>query len=245
MTPEELATAVSTPINLFGTTWMFDLGNFPPAQAAGYGVLDLYVTGRAGVNGAIPADEVVASIAIFEATTVTTAWERGLAIGPIDQAVELYAAACAAAGRARFEDVDAAGEAAELAGRVVDAADATAIPLFAGWRRLTPPTDPAGAAAHHFNGLRELRGSLHLNALDEVGLPALEAVVYRTGPNMAMLFGHQPPLPDVTDDVTARWRRAEDLTNAMIAPVFAVLSEPERERFAQLVDELLVAELPG
>jgi len=149
MTPEELAAAVGTPINLFGTTWMFDLGNFAPAQAAGYGVLDLYVTGRAGVNGAIASEEVV------------------------------------------------------------------------------------------------VRGGLHLNALGEVGLPAIEAVVYRAGPNMAMLFGHQPPLPEVTEDTKARWRRAEDRTNEMIAPAFAALSESERERFAQLVDELLVAELPG
>ncbi len=239
MTPGELAAAVNQPINRFGTKWMFALGSFPPAQEKGYGVLDLYAAGRAGVNGEIPTDEVVSSIAIFEPTTISAAWEQGCALGPLSQGVELFAAACAEAGRAKFTDLDAAAEIASLAERVVAAADPTGIPLFAGWQRLTPPADPAGAAAHHLNGLRELRGSLHLNALDEAGVPALDALVYVAGPDVAMLFGHQEPLPEITDDTKARWRQAEDRTDELIAPAFATLDETERDRFAALVAELL------
>ena len=53
------------------------------------------------------------------------------------------------------------------------------------------------------------------------------------------MFGHQPPLPDVTDEVKAGWREAEARTDDRLAPAFAALDDAERARFAELVDTLL------
>jgi hypothetical protein len=239
MTPTELAAHVGGPINGFGTGWMFALGGYEPGLAAGYTLFDLYIGGRGGVWPEATGMQLAAEMAIFHPEMVVLAWDQAKAVGPIEQAVGLFAAAGADAGRARFDDPATAEELATLAGRVVEAADGDGLPLFEGWKRLDPPADPAGAAAHHLNGLRELRGSSHLHALQAAGVDALAALVYRAGPDMAALFGHQPPFPDITDEVKAGWREAEARTDDQLAPAFGTLDDDERDRFATLVDQLL------
>jgi hypothetical protein len=239
MTPAELAAHPPGPLNHIGTGWMFSLGSYEPGLAAGYSLFDFYIGGRGGVWPEASGMELADEMAIFHPEMVVLAWEQAKAIGPIEHAVALFAAAGADTGRARFDDPTTAEELSSLAGRVVRAADGDGLPLFEGWRRLEPPADPAGAAAHHLNGLRELRGSTHLHALQASGVDAVAALVYRAGPDMAALFGHQPPLPEVTDEVKARWRRAEATTDEQLAPAFAALDDAERVRFAELVDSLL------
>ncbi len=58
------------------------------------------------------------------------------------------------------------------------------------------------------------------------GLRPLEAIVAGAGgPGNAAFFGWPEPLPEVTDELRARLARAEEATDAQVAPAYAVLDE--------------------
>src|SRR5687767_4402245 len=99
MTPIELAAHAGGSVNLFGTGWMFSLGAYEPGVAAGYTLFDLYIGGRGGVWPEATGQQIADEMAIFHPELVVAAWEQAKAVGPLEQAVALFAAACADAGR--------------------------------------------------------------------------------------------------------------------------------------------------
>ena len=96
------------------------------------------------------------------------------------------------------------------------------------------PDAPKAAALHHLNGLRELRGGLHIGAVLAAGLRPLEAVLVKA-PFMAGIFGW----PEPYDDVSAlgdSWQQAEDGTNLAMEAVFAPLDDADRAELVLLVE---------
>ena len=80
--------------------------------------------------------------------------------------------------------------------------------------------------------MRELRGCVHIDAVNEVGLSALEAC-YLQDPMLFALHGYvEDEAPDVTPDATAKKARAEELTSSMMSDCFSVLDDEERQHFA-------------
>jgi hypothetical protein len=235
MTPEECAAAVAEPVGHFGTVWMMEPATFALGGEHGFGIFDFYFCGRAGVVEGIDAAGAHQAMAIFPFEIVEVNWAAGIARQPLADTAQLWWDACAQAGRRHLPDDAASARIAELAGKVAAAADATDKPIFAAWRDQPAPDDAPAAAAFHLNSLRELRGAAHVNALEAEGIPALEALVYKSGPEFAMMFGHQPPLPEVTEELKARWEVAEEATNAEMAPAFAALDEDEREELVELL----------
>lgn len=136
--------------------------------------------------------------------------------------------------RAAWESVDMPAEKAAAA----DPAGAT---LFAGWRALPQATDDPGRALQLIQVLRELRGGLHLIA---VRVTPFQAVLTggsarNSGPDQAREFGWPEPYPEVVPEWQRRWDAAEALTDELIAPAFAVLSQDEGH---ELTDLLTTAE---
>ena len=240
MTPEECARAVGTPVGLFGTAWMFEAETYAEAGTLGFGIMDFYVCGRAGVAPGTTAEQAYEDLAIFGHDLVVQSWEAGQSRQPVARTAEMWAEACAAAGRRHFADADPAAVArlAELCGRVA-AADDDGLPIFAAWRRLPVPDDAPGALAHQLNALREQRGGRHLLALRAIGVDPAAATYWRAGADMAALFGHSEPWPEITDELKANWHAAEAATNAAVAPAFAALDEAERDELVDLVTTLL------
>jgi hypothetical protein len=239
MTPEECAAAVAAPVGQFGNVWMMEPTTFAMGGAHGFGIFDFYFCGRAGCVDGIDASTAHHAMGIFPVEVVETNWEIGTARMSLQETARLWWEACAEAGRRHLPDDAASARIAELAARVAAAADATGKPIFAAWRDQPVPQDAPAAAAFHLNSLRELRGAAHLNALEAEGIPALEALVYKSGPEFAMMFGHPAPLPEVTEELQARWEVAEAATNAEVAPAFAVLTEDEREELVELLTTTL------
>jgi hypothetical protein len=235
MTPEECATAVAEPIGHFGTVWMMEPATFAIGGKQGFGIFDFYFCGRAGVVEGIDAAGAQEAMAIFPMEIVEVNWAAGIERLPIEETAKLWWEACAEAGRRHLPDNAASERIAELAGRVSSSADPTDKPIFAAWRDLPVPDDAPAAAAFQLNALRELRGAAHVNALNAEGIPALDALVYKSGPEFAQMFGHQPPLPEVDEELIARWDSAEALTNAEVAPAFAALDEDERQELVELL----------
>lgn len=239
MTPHECAAAVADPVGQFGTMWMFEPTSYAKGGEKGFGIFDFYFCGRAGCVEGIDAEGAWKAMGIFPLDTVRQNWDAGIARQSLGETAAMWVEACAEAGRRHLHDEAAASRIAELAGRVVAAADGTGKPIFAAWREYPVPDDPPAAAAHQLNALRELRGAAHMNALEAADIAVLDALVYKSGPEFAGMFGHQPPLPEVTDELEASWQEAEDATNAEVAPAFAALDEDERAELVDLVTNRL------
>jgi hypothetical protein len=237
MTPEETAAALAAPVGEYGTRFMLDGDFYGGLDALGYSGFDFYFVGRGGVLGDGPADAAVAAFGFMHPDLMGRMWDAGRAVAPVAETVRLFAERCADWGRQHFDPGLDLDRLAELAAPVVESADGTGAPLFAGWRAVPRPPDGAGATALLLNCLREHRGGMHLIAVRAAGLTALEAVLVNGGAGVAQFFGHQPPFPDV-EAVAGRARAAEEVTNRLAAQAYEVLGEPERVELVGLVRAL-------
>jgi hypothetical protein len=188
------------------------------------------------VLGDVDADVVTAAFGFFRPELVRSLWEEADRVEGARSAARRYAEDCATWGRARLGHLDGMDRLAELAERVVAAADVSGLPLFAGWRAEPLPGDAPARAYQLLHVMREWRGSVHVVAVAASGLTPVEAILAGSGGDeQATLFGWEAPFPDVTDLADVR-RSAEDLTDDLqIAAYETALDPAERAELAELV----------
>ncbi len=235
MDPLAAATSSAAAVGTIGSHFMLDGATYVKGASLGFGGLDVYITGRAGVLGPVDADVVVAGLAFFEPGNVRTLWEQGQGVMPPADAARAFAACCEAWAEEHVPDDLDAARLADLAGQVATSARSACAPVFAGWRAMPVPESPKAAAVHQMNVLRELRNGLHSAAIVSVGLSPLQAVSVRS-PHMVALFGW--PEPAAADGVQPLWDDAERRTDAAIAHAYDVLDEAERAELVDLADAL-------
>ncbi|MFJ5711556.1 hypothetical protein [Streptomyces sp. NPDC093105] len=231
--------AVARPLHDFGDEFMSDDATAAIGLRAGFAPgRGFYCRGRFGVLGEAPASVVQAVQGFLGPELVTAGWLAGGSVMPVEEAVACYAQAVRTWGRANISaDVDVE-HFNHLAQQLIDAADADALPLFAGWRaQPIPGDDPVGAAMQRIHVLREHRGACHLVAVRLCGLSAREAMVVNLGVEQAAHYGWREPRPVAAAAMT-RWQRAERLTDELQAPLYAVLTARQRAEFARHVDAL-------
>ncbi|MEV3966797.1 hypothetical protein AB0K68_01395 [Streptomyces sp. NPDC050698] len=232
-------TAVARPIHDFGDEFMSDEATAAVGLRAGFSPgRGFYCRGRFGVLGEVPVPVVQAVQGFLGPDLVAAGWLAGRAVMPAEEAAAFYARAVREWGRANIPtDVDVE-HFNRLAQQLIDAADADALPLFAGWRaQPCPSDDPVGAAMQRIQVLREHRGACHLAAVRLCGLSAREAMVVNLGIEQAAHYGWPEPQP-VTADLIPRRRRAERCTDELQAPLYATLTDRQRAEFARLVHAL-------
>jgi hypothetical protein len=241
MSITEYARQVGKPIGSMGGAVMMhpETGQF--GDKVGLNFFEFYVLGRGGALGDVEGKAVADAFAFFEPATLSGVWDAAKQKMAPSQCVEHYTQACAEFGRARLADVDGLDDFCKLAERVAQAAEPTpSSALFAAWRDVSLPDDPAGRAAAQITlVLRELRGGAHVEATRQAGLSPLEAVAVNT-PHMAQLFGWKDELPDV-GPLRERAENAEAITDDLVAPAFESLDEGERERFAAVLSKIASA----
>ena len=237
----QTASATAAAIGSVASNFMLDAGTYQAAAEAGYGGMDFYFAGRAGVLGDASGSEVSDAVWLFEPGAVAAAWAASAAVESRASSAQRFASAAAVWADAHL-DPDALDydRLAELAGAVVSAADATGAALFAGWRDLPEPDDARALALHRMNALRELRFARHRDALVDAGIEPLDAVMVRS-PYMAGIFGWPEPHPDPAQDVRDRWTLAEAATDERFGRDLAVLSADEQAVFVTLCDALVAA----
>lgn len=220
----------------FTSRFMLDPATVARGKELGLSATEFYVLGRGGVLGDAPGAVVASAFFFFEPEGLAGVWDSAAARVRPRQAAHAFAAsahAWAAAHLGRSSDADL-GRLAELAGRVSANADAAGAPLFAGWRALPEPEEPAGLALHRLNALRELRGARHEAAVTVVGLTPLEAMV-ANGADHLELFGWRgieiDPAP-----LRERMAEAERLTDVLAAVPLEVLTPEERGELVSLAD---------
>ena len=226
--------AVAGPVGKLGGAWMFDSVVNERGTELGLDTWAWYHCGRGGVLGNPDPSVIVATFGFFPPQLQTKAWNKGVRVmDPADIARE-YATSCAAWGSRTFTGVDA-GRLADLLTTALDSATVIGLPLFAGWRAVlhahTDAPDPSRLALALQAG-REHRGGSHLVAVAAAGIPPLQAVMSgRYGATNAEYFGWPRPWPDpeLAKDAMAE---VENVTDAMVAPAFAVLTAQERAELA-------------
>lgn len=232
MTPEEAAVASDRAIADIAGMFMLDLTTYERGAELGYPGASFYFVGRAGVLGDVSADVAAATFVFFNPATVRQAWADAAQAPPPSQAAVEFAACGHRWAEVHLPDDLAWDELAELCGTVISGANPAGAPLFAAWRGLPEPTSTKALALHRLNALRELRGGLHGAAVLAHGLDPAVAVAVKS-PYMLPIFGWTPA-PAVDSDAGARWQRAEDATNAMMAPHLGLLDDAPRDRLVTL-----------
>jgi hypothetical protein len=237
LTPGETARRVKAAVIGVGAAFGHENAFADAGQRLGLDRWGFYFGGRAGVLGPVDADVVAAVCGFFAPGLVRPAWESALAAAAPGDLVAEDAGLCVAWARRHLAGLPGVGRLADLAGRVVEAADASGRALFAAWRALPDPAaDPAAGAGLALLRLREHRGGGHLLAVAAEGLTPLEAILAGPGPAKAAANGWHPPYPPAASDASRRLAAAEQRTDALAGAAYACLDAGERAELAALLE---------
>jgi hypothetical protein len=124
-------------------------------------------------------------------------------------------------------DVDGLDGFVDAATTVIGSVEGASLPLFEAVRCEPVPDDAPAAAMHQAMVLRELRGSVHLLANTACGLESQHAHGIRR-PDEFKMFGYEAEI-EVTDDDRAKWLRAEQLTDDILAPAYDRLTADQAQ----------------
>lgn len=225
MTPEELVAAASPKIGAMGSAFYFLPETKARAEELGLDLFRFYFLGRGGVLGDVEPSVVRSAFGYFEPGLVEKMWTTAKQKVAPREAARAHFEVCADLGRRRFAGLDGLEAFCRAAGAVNDAADPTGLPLYAGIAAEPLAEDLPGRAMQLVTVLRELRGSAHLLALRAVGLHDVAAHALARPGDLAM-FGWQPDqVPPVAEAERAQRAEAEQLTDRIVTPAFAVLDD--------------------
>lgn len=234
--------ATCGPIHDLGSAFMLHGDTMGRAGENGYeNPFGFYFAGRGGVLGEVDADVIYAAFGWFSPSVVRPMWAAGVAVHGAREAARRYFAAAADWGRDHLAGTEGLDRFADLAARVVAAADSSGLPLFAGWRAEPRVDDGPGRALQLTHVMREWRGANHLVATTSVGLTPLQSILAGDGEGQAGFFGWPEPFETITEDHRRRRQEAEALTDRLCAPAFEALTGAERADFVRLAPALLAA----
>jgi hypothetical protein len=136
--------------------------------------------------------------------------------------------ACATMSRAKLSGVADLDALVAVLEKVNNAADGDGLALYAAINTEKLAEDAAGRLLQLIAILREYRGSAHLVALRAAGVDSRTAH-YMKRPDMWKQFGYtEEEAPVITDAVKAARAEAENITDRIVEPAYAVLSDAER-----------------
>lgn len=232
----QVVVAAKDPIGNLGGAWMTTPAEEAATEAAGLKDWQLYFLGRHGVLGDVDPDVVTASAYVFPAEYLRREWTAGRLTVTPEAALAQYMALCHDWAKEHLGDFAAAQRLADLAQRIIGAVDVAGLPLFAGWRAVDVPPDPALRCGQLLNVLREHRGACHGVALVALGMSPLMAILSNLGGKAnAEEYGWEPPFPSVTAEDRTLRSRVETLTDDLVAPAYGSLSIGERQELLDLL----------
>jgi hypothetical protein len=224
MQPTEIMRATE-PIGSIGAVFYFHPDTIAAGKQAGLDGFRFYALGRGGVLGDVEAGVVHASFGYFHTGLIDKIWNSAKEVMAPRDAARLYMECAHKLGRAKFSEIDGLDGFVDAATQVINHVEGASMPLFAGVRAEPVPSDAPAAAIHQAMVLREMRGSMHLLALTACGVPTPIAHAVKRPGDVAM-FGYDET-PEVTDADRANWHRAEELTDELLTPAYASLSDDQ------------------
>jgi len=228
----ELADLTAEPIQYLGMSFYFDPLTRERGKASGLNSFEYYGLGRGGTLGNVDTDQLVEAFTFFHPRVLERMWATEKA-DPVTVAADYVQAAYAFADRTFGSvDVDVLSRFAAAAHKVAASVESGRHQLVDGYKQYDVPTNPVHAAYLGCILMRELRGCVHIDAVNEVGLSALEACYLQDAAVFTMHGYLDDEAPNVTPETEAKKVRAEEITSTMMAECFAVLSDDERQDFA-------------
>ncbi|MET8846591.1 hypothetical protein [Amycolatopsis sp. NPDC004625] len=252
----ELASRIRPVVQVLGGKFMTSPELAAVEAEAGLPPRSLYLRGRSAVLGDVPPKVAAELFGIFPHWLFEFVLPPAVAVLDAPAAVRAYAESSARWSRVSLSAVSDPGRLADLLFRVVDAADASALALFAGWKNAERPSGDVERLGFALMVVRELRGGLHFAALRALGLSVPEAVIADPEGGRERLLRTAWP-EDAANELTAaagrkpdlrdRWRRAESMTDARMGELLAsALTGPQRAELDRRLAELAAfAQLPG
>ena len=243
MTPLELAQRLARPIGALGAAFYFDPGSIEAAAALGINVYEFYGLGRGGVLGDVDVATVQDAFHFFHPRTIDLLWRAAREkADPVEVARAHVAAAYAYADRTFGAVPLDLLESTARSARTVLAADPLGVhPLADGYRRVAAPADPVHDAYLGVIALRELRGALHIEAVEDAGLSPAQAC-YLEDVSIFKLHGYRDEdVPTVSAALEASKASAEAATDAAMAERVAALDGPGRDELARGVEAMAAA----
>jgi hypothetical protein len=213
MQPTEIMRATE-PIYRIGAAFYFHPDTVATGKEAGLDGFRFYALGRGGVLGDVEPGVVHAAFGYFHTGLIDKIWNSAKEQMAPRDAARLYLECAHRLGRAKFSEIEGLDGFVEAATRIINAVEGASLPMFA---------DAPAAAMHQAMVLRELRGSVHLLALTACGVPTPVAHAVKRPGDVAM-FGYDE-IPEVTDEARANWHRAEELTDELLTPAYASLTD--------------------
>lgn len=222
---DELLAAVCPAVGAAGAGFYFAPETLAAGKELGLDGSRFYFLGRGGVLGDVEPPVVVSAFGFFEPGVVARVWNSARALVAPRDAGRAYLECAHEMGRARLGGVPDLDAYADASDAVIAATDPSGLTLFAGLLGEPVPTDAAGRAMHATVVLRELRGSVHLLAVRASGLSPKVAHYLRRPQDFSRFGWKEEDTPHVGDDDRRRLADADALTDALLAPSFAVLDE--------------------
>jgi hypothetical protein len=227
--PELVAAFAKRPLGELDNAWSTSPRTLRRARLLDLSGWAFYVAGRGGVLGDDARPETVAAaIGLIAPDAVRAGWDAARKVGPSEVAASRLAE-CARWGDEHLADSAGLDQLVALAERVVDAADAVGMPLFAASRAMPRPDGAAGGrAAILIHLLRELRAGALLVAARACGLSPVQMIIAGpAGEEEAVAFGWPQPFPPRLP-LLRRYAYADALADRIAGGAYAPLTPPER-----------------
>ncbi|HUZ40451.1 MAG TPA: hypothetical protein VMU68_03545 [Acidimicrobiales bacterium] len=230
----ELAELTADALQVLGMSFYFDPLTGARAKENGLNIYEYYGVGRGGTLGNVDTEVIIEAFTFFHPRVIERLWTSPQQrVDPVAVAADYVRSAYEFADRTfGAVDVQVLSDFAAAAHKVAAAVESGRHHLVDGYKQYKVPDNPLHAAYLGCILMRELRGCMHIDAVDEVGLSAVEAC-YLQDPMIFTLHGYvEDETPSVTPETAAKKVRAEELTSAKMAECFDVLSDDERRHFA-------------
>ena len=198
-----------------------------------------HVSARAGALGEVRPETVAAAIGFIAPEAVIDGWESTAKSSAPMEVASWHLHELCKWGIEQIGGFPRLGRLLELAGRVVDAVDLAALPLFAAWRAMPVPDQAPGArAAVLLHLLHEHRLGVHLVSVRASGLTPLQAIIAGPeGETGAVAFGWQPPYPSA-GPIVRRLMWADSVADSLAGQAYAALETGERVELIGLLESL-------
>jgi len=220
-----LIQSISQTTNAAGSAFYFDPATLAKGKELGLDGFRFYVLGRGSVLGDVDAAVITSAFAYFAPATIDKIWTSAKEKLAPAAAAEAYNQCCADLGLAKLADIEGIAAYNEAAEAVVAATELAGFSLFAGWAAQPRSEEPAARAMQLVALLRELRGDAHIVALRASGVSAPVAHAIKR-PGDVATFGWDPA-PTIAADDAAKCEAAEALTDQLLVPSYAGLSDAQ------------------
>ncbi len=234
MDTSTLAEVTADSTQILGMSFYFDPLTGERAKENGLNIYQFYGLGRGGTLGDVPVDVVQEAFTFFHPRAIGRLWTEARAkADPVTVAVNYLQAAYQFADRTfGAVDLEILSNYAAAAHKVASSVGEGKHHLLDGYKQYDVPSSPVHAAYLGTILMRELRGCVHIDAVNQVGLSVAEAC-YLQDPGVFQMHGFvEDETPVITAEHEAKKQRAEALTTAMMAECFGVLSDDERRHLA-------------